>query len=277
VPEHPISIVQGDYGRVTVNLDERGLVAHAHAETHVIFKLGAEDAPFRVGNDRVVVTDNNALVIQPWTVHARLAGAPSLLLVLWLNAAWLKGLLATDAPDPVVFVDDATLAAAEALADLVRDATLREPEDVARAIENVVQSVRRDQQRLAGVEVPKLAPQRLTDARVRRAIDFLNRQPVAELHVDAVAEHVGLSRSRFFEQFKLCLGVTPQHYIDWIRMRHATRGLSSSDKTLATISEELGFASQSHFSRFFSEHLGLPPGEFRRRAVSVTQNLTPAG
>jgi AraC family transcriptional regulator len=42
---------------------------------------------------------------------------------------------------------------------------------------------------------------------------------------------------------------------------------------LADISDELGFASQSHFSRFFSEHLGLPPGEFRRRAVHVVRQL----
>jgi AraC-like DNA-binding protein len=279
--DYPISIVQSEYGRVTVNLDERTLVAHAHAETHIIFKLGANDAPFRVGNDRLEANDDHALVIRPWTVHARLAGGPSVLLVLWLKAAWLKDALGI-APDvicpeglnPMVALDDTTLAAAQTLAKFVRESTFREPDEINRSVETVARTVMRDQLRLTGIEGPKATPPRLTDARIHRAIEFMNRQPTAELHVDIVAAHVGLSRSRFFEQFKLCLGVTPQQYIDWIRMRHATLALSTTGKTVATISDELGFASQSHFSRFFSEHLGLPPGEFRRRAVSMNEAIT---
>ena len=65
------------------------------------------------------------------------------------------------------------------------------------------------------------------------------------------------------------MGVSPQHYIDWVRMSHAIRLLGSSDQPLADIANELGFEEHSHFTRFFAQHMGVPPGDFRRRSVTL--------
>jgi len=276
--EHPISIVQGPYGRVTVNLDERSLVAHAHAELHVIFKLGAADAAFRLDAARVDVTDGNALIVAPWVPHAKLEGdAESLLLVLWLSPAWAAGAIGlsrdelTSRSAGLVAISPPTLAAAQRMAQLVRDASHRDPAEVEDVLATLLRSV------FADVPTEAMSPAtietRPADARIRRAIDFMNECPLPKLSAEVAAEHVGLSRSRFFEQFKRCLGVTPHQYVDWIRIHKATQRLTTSTTSLADISDELGFASQSHFSRFFSEHLGLPPGEFRRRAVRVVREL----
>jgi AraC family transcriptional regulator len=277
--ERPISIVQGAYGRVTLNLDGRSLVAHAHAEMHVIFKLGAADAPFRIDANRVDVSDGQALVIPPWIPHARLEGdAAALQLVMWLSPAWIAA--ATDitreslfpAAARVVTIGESTLAAAQRMAELVRDASNRNPDEIDGMVAELLTMTLRD----AAAETGSLrsgVERRPADARIRRALDFMSECPLPKLSAEVAAEHVGLSRSRFFEQFKSCLGVTPHQYVDWIRIHKATQRLSETTMTLADISDELGFASQSHFSRFFSEHLGLPPGEFRRRAVHVVRQL----
>ena len=55
-------------------------------------------------------------------------------------------------------------------------------------------------------------------------------------NLDEVASRVGLSRSRFFEQFKTCVGASPQQYLDWARMAVATRLLATTQRSLAVIS-----------------------------------------
>ncbi len=42
----PIWIVQGRFGRATVNVITRPLVEHVHREFNILFKLGGADATF---------------------------------------------------------------------------------------------------------------------------------------------------------------------------------------------------------------------------------------
>jgi AraC-like DNA-binding protein len=87
-------------------------------------------------------------------------------------------------------------------------------------------------------------------------------------NLDDIASSVGLSRSRFFEQFKNCVGSSPQQYLDWERMALATRMLSCPRATVAEVSDKLGFSAPSHFARFFSQHIGLPPSDFKRGLIT---------
>jgi AraC family transcriptional regulator len=47
-------------------------------------------------------------------------------------------------------------------------------------------------------------------------------------------------------------------------IEEAIRLLSSKNKTLADISETLGFSAQAHFTRFFRSKMGVPPSDIRR-------------
>ena len=35
----------------------------------------------------------------------------------------------------------------------------------------------------------------------------------------------------------------------------------------AEVSDELGFAAPSHFARFFVQHMGVPPSDYRRGVI----------
>ena len=72
-----------------------------------------------------------------------------------------------------------------------------------------------------------------------------------------------------FEQFKTCVGASPQQYLDWERMALATRRLANLQVSVADVAFELGFSAPSHFARFFSQHIGLPPSDFRKGMLSV--------
>ena len=275
----PVWIHQGRFGRATVNLIDRALVEHAHREFNILFKLGGADAVFHNAGKDLVLDDDSVLIFNPWSPHAKAANtnAPSLILSLIIEPQWLTRVLASSAPSleslfpnarerisPEVRLNANRLAAAisshlaspdndceDLLVDLV-DAVTREFADP---------SVARD----------VLTTARPVDYRIRKALAYINDHAVENLKIDDIARTVGLSRSRFFEQFRRCIGASPQHYIDWTRLAIATRLLGTSDRPLMEIAEELGFSAHSHFTRFFTQHVGVSPSEFRRQTMGTAR------
>jgi AraC family transcriptional regulator len=49
-----------------------------------------------------------------------------------------------------------------------------------------------------------------------------------------------------------------------LRMESAIRDLASGKASLTDISYDLGFSAPGHFTRFFRQHLGITPSEYRR-------------
>jgi AraC family transcriptional regulator len=105
---------------------------------------------------------------------------------------------------------------------------------------------------------------RFEDSRIRRAISLLRARPSKELNIDDLASQVGLSRSRFYDLFQLCTGFSPRAYLDMLCLETAIARLASGEGRISDVSAELGFSAQSNFTRFFLQHVGVPPSEYRR-------------
>ncbi len=110
---------------------------------------------------------------------------------------------------------------------------------------------------------------RMIDRRIRKAVQHIRARASENPRLEDIAADVGLSRSHFFQQFKLCVGVSPQHFLDWHRIALAIEMLCSSETTVSNISHTLGFSAPSHFTRFFMQHIGLSPSDYRRFSVSI--------
>lgn len=274
-----IRIVHGSFGRATLHRISGPLVAHAHAEFHLIYKLGGTDAMFKIDGQETTLTDNSALLINPWSTHAKCAqeGSPSLLLALLLDPEWLGRALGVDNPagglrfsDTLVRMDAESVASLTALgACLARDLTDDAGAGAADCEAAVAELARRVsahhlQQRSMN-EV--LACTRPLDYRIKRATEYIRIHAGENPNVDMVASAVGMSRSRLFHQFKACMGISPQQYLDWIRIGIATRLLAERHATVGDVAHQLGFSAQGHFTRFFVQHLGLSPSEFRRTGL----------
>jgi AraC-like DNA-binding protein len=108
---------------------------------------------------------------------------------------------------------------------------------------------------------------RFADTRVRRAIALLRAHPNKDLNMDDVASEVGLSRSRFYDLFQLCTGISPRAYLDMLCVETAISRLSCGEGKIAEVSAELGFSAQSNFTRFFLHQVGVPPSAYRRAAT----------
>lgn len=277
----PARILQGAFGRASVNYTRRALVAHAHAQYQFLFKMGGSDSHFVVCDRPYVLSDGKALLINPWESHSKpeIGVTPEVVLSLVLEVDWLRSSLKL--PQSIttrIFRSPCVVCTPDVQHHVNR---------LAASITNPVgthgdsQAMLTD---LVGAVVRDFADPELTsgfrgtgkaaDFRIRKALDYINRNTVQNLSVATVAEYVGLSRSRFFEQFKNCVGIPPQRYIDWMRMTLAIKLLTTTNRPLIDVALELGFEQHSHFTRFFTQHMALPPSEFRRCAMTVEGDPT---
>jgi len=80
-----------------------------------------------------------------------------------------------------------------------------------------------------------------------------------------VAEKVHLSRNYFLKLFKDENKLPFWDYITNLRMEKAKKLLKTSGDTIYTISREIGYESQYHFSRKFKNYYGITPNEYRNR------------
>lgn len=268
--------VQGVFGRVAIYSTTRALVEHAHLEFNFIFHVGGAEAEFTVGSSRYALTPETALLVNPWLPHSKLANpgevATDVLTVLPYSPWLAQSLGMADVPlvklfeRPDISVGPELKRCIDRLAAAMRAgaALLDYP------FEPLVQDVVKE---LAAHYVDPAMREgfhrgnRPMDARVMKSLGLIRAKARENPNLENIASEVGLSRSRFFEQFKACVGVPPQQYLDWARMAVATELLACSKQSLAEISDELGFAAPSHFARFFTQHLGVPPSDYRRGVI----------
>lgn len=104
------------------------------------------------------------------------------------------------------------------------------------------------------------------DARIRRAMDYMERNLSRKITLADIATAVGLSTSRLSHLFREQSGQTPQQHLEAIRMRRATELLKRTGFSIRQISDELGFDSQFYFSQRFKAWTGQSPSGFRSGA-----------
>lgn len=272
---------QGLFARAVLHRATGPSPAHTHPQLHILLKIDGADALCSTEAGDVMLTDQAAVLINPWLVHRSNAGeggAPCLFLSLYIEPSWVgrpaTGLAESGFP-PEIFpeqrrtLDDETCAARDSFAQLL----LAHKQRIDGA-----PSTREDDSSLEGplfalldllltrcVQGAKLPRgTRPIDQRIRRAIVLMRTTLSKEPGVDAIAVSAGLSRSRFFEQFRDCCGMTPRHYADTLLLEEAVRRLTEEEAPIALISDQLGFSAQSHFTRFFRNKTGASPSHYRR-------------
>ena len=71
-----------------------------------------------------------------------------------------------------------------------------------------------------------------------------------------------MSRSKFYQQFKLAFGTTPALFQQQLRLKRARAQLLRG-QSISAVCFDLGFNSASHFSRVFKQAFGIAPKECR--------------
>ncbi|HJN60703.1 MAG TPA: AraC family transcriptional regulator [Alphaproteobacteria bacterium] len=253
---------------------DQPLVVHAHSQCQLIFKCGGVDSAFRIAGQELPLHKRNAILINSWEPHQylhRADSASAIHLSLYIEPAWLEAVdrklhgMAHPAlfSSPSAEMGKKTQKLADSLAHMLGwSGTVETAELECLTFELVAGMVREFADR--GVLEHGAVGGTASDFRIRKAMRYMSEHSAEPLDVMAVARHSGLSRPHFFALFRQCTNLTPNLYANVLRMNEAVNHLSESADSIAEISEELGFNAQSHFTRFFRSHQGVPPTEFRR-------------
>lgn len=144
---------------------------------------------------------------------------------------------------------------ATAIARRIYDETLRNDTASALAIEGLTLSL--------CAELLRVPPS--TPAWVPRVRDFLHAHYAERLALADVAAVAGVHPVHLSRDFPRRFGATLGDYVRALRVDEAARALASTDRSIADVALEAGFASQAHFTRHFKARLGVTPAKWRQR------------
>jgi transcriptional regulator GlxA family with amidase domain len=109
-------------------------------------------------------------------------------------------------------------------------------------------------------------PRHVSNRRLLRARDTMDRCYADALDVEWLARSVSLSRAHFIRSFRATFGETPHRYLQRRRIERAMALLRETDRSVTEISLDVGFTSLGTFSRTFRDVVGESPRAYRERA-----------
>jgi AraC-like DNA-binding protein len=270
-----IAAYHGSFGRATIYRLNRPIKLHAHREGHLIFHVDGPAAWSRTQRGAALIGPGRAASINPWEPHEFIPGdrhEGTGLVVLYIDQAWFAE-AGRNSEAPLRFGQP----------ELAVEARL------AMLIETLFRALAADRRNLCldtliydlvaaaftqswfGLPVQRGGPVVIAplDFRVRRSLQLISDRIGSELDLDNVARDSGLSRPHFYKLFRDQIGVTPHLYLSTLRVERALASLTTTEQSIIDISLSLGFASHSGFTRFFAQHVGVAPAEYRRAALHL--------
>jgi AraC-like DNA-binding protein len=103
------------------------------------------------------------------------------------------------------------------------------------------------------------------------ALKEMHKNPAHAWTLDELARTAGTSRSVLAERFQTLVGTAPMQYLTQWRMLLAANLLRGSNAQLARIAEDVGYQTDTAFSRAFRREFGAPPAAWRRSQLSREQ------
>jgi AraC-like DNA-binding protein len=105
----------------------------------------------------------------------------------------------------------------------------------------------------------------LPRGRLRKVMDFVEMNLHRPISVDELASVAALSPFHFSRAFSRSMGITPIRYVWSRRIERSKALLRNRTLSIAAISLECGFSSQSHFTTAFKREMGMTPAQYRER------------
>lgn len=104
--------------------------------------------------------------------------------------------------------------------------------------------------------------------RLQPVFDLLEENFSQPIKVEDAARRCAMSTSHFMRFFKMTVGQTFRSYLISFRVAKAQHMLMNDKVSLAEISQEMGFCSQSYFGEVFKALVGTTPRTYRCRRAA---------
>jgi AraC-like DNA-binding protein len=107
------------------------------------------------------------------------------------------------------------------------------------------------------------------DRIVGGALHALHKEPARAWTLEELAREADTSRSVLAERFQQLVGSSPMAYLTQWRMLLAANLLARSNAPMARIAEDVGYQTDTAFSRAFRRAYGAPPAAWRKRQAAA--------
>jgi AraC-like DNA-binding protein len=111
------------------------------------------------------------------------------------------------------------------------------------------------------------------DRIVGAALNALHKSPAYAWTLEELARAAGTSRSVLAERFHALVGSSPMQYLTQWRMLLAANLLRGSKQPLMLIAQDVGYQTDTAFSRAFRREFGVPPATWRRSRPAPLESL----
>jgi AraC-like DNA-binding protein len=265
-----VAAVHGQFGRAVVYNLNRPFNIHAHREGHLIFHLSGDAGGVLVSGAPCRTTTTSVVAVSPWEPHNFVPGdlhEGSTFFVLYVSPNWF----APDGGKTRLRFGRSEFARTPALDAQIRNVSALvyaggQLAILDRELRGLIDACYEESWRQRdGVEGSWSLGQAV-DFRVRKSMRLMEESIGANIELDAVARGSGLSRPHFYKLFRTQTGLTPNLYVNTLLMEQAIDRLVSSEISVADIGYDLGFSSQSGFTRFVAANVGMAPTQYRRVA-----------
>ncbi len=270
---HALAVRHGQFGRACLYRMNKALATHAHREGHLTFLV--QGVPFRqkIADEVFDGCGVEAVAINPWEPHDFQPidiNEGALILVLYIKPMWF--LQEGDGTSSSLRFGRTQIEVTRNIHRFVHLVTgMLLNDEQSDLLDGYLYELTRDcfeqswQSQSDGPSV-RCPHGSITDFRVRKSMRILSEKVGSEIVLDDVARESGLSRPHFYKLFREQIGVTPNLFLNTLRMEKALDYLATTSMSVTEISFDLGFSSQSGFTRFFSSNVGLAPSDYRRVA-----------
>ncbi|MBN2512161.1 MAG: helix-turn-helix domain-containing protein [Sedimentisphaerales bacterium] len=108
-------------------------------------------------------------------------------------------------------------------------------------------------------------------SRFNTVIDYIHTRLDSQMTIRELAKIVHLNPTYFSNLFSKLMGISPIQYINKRRVEKAQSLLLTTDATLYTIAQKVGFLDEYYFSRIFKKITGIAPQHYRQQNILLHQ------
>lgn len=116
---------------------------------------------------------------------------------------------------------------------------------------------------------------------VRHAISYIQRHLAETIRTEDIAEYIGLNRSYFSVLFKNQTGLSPNKYLQTLRVAKARHLLETSRLSIESIACSCGYQKPESLIKVFRQFYGISPAAYRKRvnehSMQTARRMTEAG
>ena len=101
------------------------------------------------------------------------------------------------------------------------------------------------------------------DTEIINAAHYITEHYNQPLTLDLLADLAGLSSSYFSRKFRLVTGMGMKEYLNYVRLKHASMELLSTNHSITEVAMNSGFSDSNYFKDAFKKMYGLSPRAYR--------------